>query len=392
MHRRRHKARFWSLAVPLGLALSLAACGSDDSGGGKAADLPEANTSLKGELTLGAVLPLTGTNATIGKDQQRGIDLAVAKINEGDGVLGKKLVVDTEDSAGTADAAIQAAKKLVSVSKVPAVIGEYSSGNSIPMQQYLESAGIVGVNPGSSSIELRGTGSLQFSTIGLDDVAGSFTADALDQKGYESIAILAPNNAYGTGIVDSVSAAFEELGGEVTTSGLYTEGQADYRQELGRLKDTDPDAYVVTTYGKDGTTINKEIYELGMTDKPVFDIYLSQDVPDADPQSVEGRIGMDVNATSPDGQSYADYYEKTYGENFISSFNGYAYDAVMMLAAAINQAGSADAQAIAAALPEISKTYQGVTGPVVFDADGQRSEQPYVTAVVKDGEIVPDEG
>ncbi|MDQ6524932.1 ABC transporter substrate-binding protein [Nocardioides sp. LHD-245] len=388
MHRRRIKARALGLAVPLVLALSLSACGSDDSGK-KKADLPSANTSLEGEFKIGAVLPLTGTNATIGKDQQRGIELAVAKINEGDGVMGKKLVVDIEDSQGTADAAIQAAKKLVSVAQVPAVIGEYSSGNSIPMQQYLESQSVVGVNPGSSSIELRTTGSLQFSTIGLDDVAGAFTADALWDKGYESIAILAPNNSYGTGIVSSVSDAFKELGGTVTTSGVYTEGQSDYRQELNRLKDSKPDAYVITTYGKDGTVINKEIYELGMTDQPVFDIYLSQDVPDADPKSVEGRIGMDVNSTSENGQAYADFYEKTYGEKFISSFNGYAYDATMMLAQAINKANAADPEAIAAALTEISKTYEGVTGPIVLDPDGQRSEQPYVIAEVKNGEIVP---
>jgi branched-chain amino acid transport system substrate-binding protein len=390
MHLRRNKARALAFAVPLVLALSMSACGSDSSGNSsKKSDLSRANSSLEGEIKIGAVLPLTGTNATIGKDQQRGIELAVAKINEGDGVLGKKLVVDIEDSQGTADAAIQAAKKLVSVGKVPAVIGEYSSGNSIPMQQYLQSQGVVGVNPGSSSIELRSTGELQFSTIGLDDVAGKFTADALTEKGYKSIAILAPNNAYGTGIVNSVSAAFKANGGKVTTSGLYTEGQSDYRQELNRLKNSKPDAYVVTTYGKDGTVINKEIFELGLTDNPVFDIYMSQDVPDADPKSVEGRIGMDVNSTSEDGQAYADYYKKTYGEKFISSFNGYAYDAVTLLADAINEAGSADSAAIAKALPGISKTYTGVTGPVVFDADGQRSEQPYVIAEVKNGEIVP---
>jgi branched-chain amino acid transport system substrate-binding protein len=388
MHPRRNRARALGLALPLVLALSLSACGSDKSENSKS-DLPSANTSLKGTLKLGAVLPLTGTNATIGKDQQRGVELAVAKINEGDGVLGKKLAVDIEDSQGTADAAIQAAKKLVSVGGVPAVIGEYSSGNSIPMQQYLQSQGVVGVNPGSSSIEMRTTGSLQFSTIGLDDVAGAFTADALWDKGYKSIAILAPNNSYGTGIVASVSKAFEKLGGTVSTTGLYTEGQSDYRQELNRLKDADPDAYVITTYGKDGTVINKEIYELGMTEKPVFDIYLSQDVPDADPKSVEGRIGMDVNSISPDGQSYADYYEKTYGEKFISSFNGYAYDAVMLLADAINEAGSTDPQKIADTLTEVSKTYDGVTGPIVLDDDGQRSKQPYVIAEVKDGEIIP---
>lgn len=388
MHSRRTKARLLGLAVPLALTLSLSACGSDKSEK-KTADLPSANSSLQGTVTLGAVLPLTGTNATIGKDQQRGIELAVAKINAGDGVLGKKLVVKIENSEGRAESAIQAARKLVSVDKVPAVIGEYSSGISIPMQQFLQSQGVVGVNPGSSSIELRKTGALQFSTIGLDDVAGAFTADALHEEGYKSIAVLAPNNSYGTGIVSSVSDAFKKLGGEVATSGLYTEGQTDYRQELGRLKDSKPDAYVVTTYGKDGTVINKEIYELGMTDKPVFDIYLSQDVPDADPKSVEGRIGMDVNSTSAAGKSYADDYQAAYGEKFISSFSGYAYDAVSMLAASINKAKSEQPKDIAAALFEISKTFEGVTGPIAFDADGQRSKQPYLVAVVKNGEIVP---
>lgn len=389
MHSHRTKVRATALAASLALALSLSACGSGKSEG-KTTALPAANSRLQGTITLGAVLPLTGTSATVGKDEQRGIALAVARIDAEGGVLGKKLVVATEDSQGQATAAIQAAKKLVSVSKVPAVIGAYSSGVTIPMQQYLQSQGVVGVNPGSSSTDVRKDGSLQFSTIGLDDVAGAFAADALWKKGFKSIAILAPNNAYGSGMVAAVSNAFKNLGGTVATSQLYTEGQADYRQELGRLKSAKPDVYVTTTYGKDGTVINKEFFELGMTSTPIFDIYASMDVPDADPKSVEGRIGMDVNSVSSHGQGYADYYRKTYGQSFITSFNGYTYDAVMMLAAAINKAGSAAPKAIAAAMPEISKSYEGVTGPIVFDKDGQRTTQPYVLIKVKSGEIIPE--
>lgn len=389
-HRRTTSRLLLGLAVPVVLGLSLSACGSAADAAGEASQsaLPSANSSLSGTVTLGAVLPLTGTNATIGMDQQRGIDLAVAKVNAADGVLGKQLVVQVEDSEGRADSAIQAARKLVSVDKVPAVIGEYSSGVGIPLQQFLQSQGVVGMNPGSSSVEVRKNGALQFSTIGLDDVAGSFTAKALWDDGYRSIAMLAPNNAYGSGMVASVTDSFGKLGGQVVTSSLYTEGQADYRAELSRLRDANPDAYVVTTYGKDGTTINKELYELGMTDKPVFDIYLSQDVPDADPQSVEGRTGMDVNASAP-GSTYAADYQNAYGEPFISSFNGYTYDAVTMLADAINKAGSTDPQAIATALVEVSQTFEGVTGPIQFDADGQRITQPYIIADVKNGQIVP---
>jgi len=118
--------------------------------------------------------------------------------------------------------------------------------------------------------------------------------------------MLAPNNAYGSGIARSVTDAFTGKGGQVVASELYTEGQPNYRQELARLANADPDVYVVTTYGRDGATINAEMFELTMTSKPVFDIYLSQDVPDSDVKAVEGRTGMDVKS-SVGGSEYATY-------------------------------------------------------------------------------------
>lgn len=391
MNRQTHWLRTIAVAgTALIAATALTACGSSDSAKTSNTSMPAANPDLKGTVTIGAVLPLTGVNATIGKDQQRGIDLAVATINSKNGVLGgKKLQVKIEDSEGRAPSAIQAARKLVSVDKVPIVIGEYSSGNTIPMDQFLQKSGVVGLNPGSSSIEVRTLGDFEFSTIGLDDVAGAYASKALSDRGYKSISILAPNNAYGSGIVKSVEDSFTGMGGKAVAKELYTEGQADYRQELNRLKQAAPDAYVLTTYGKDGTTINKEAYELGLTDKPVFDIYMSQDIPDADPASVEGRTGMDVNAIADSGKPYRAAYKKAFGEDFISSFNGLTYDSVQMAALAIDKAGSTDAAAIKAVLPEISKTFVGVTGPILFDKDGQRTTQPYVLATVKNGKIIP---
>src|SRR3954453_3028888 len=107
-------------------ALVLAAgCGSSsDDTSTSAAGSTTSTTATSGTITLGAVLPLTGDNATLGADQSRGIELAVADINANGGVLGKKLAVTIEDSQGDTNAALQAAKKLVTVDKVPVVIGE----------------------------------------------------------------------------------------------------------------------------------------------------------------------------------------------------------------------------------------------------------------------------
>ena len=387
---RRHSATLvlLSSAVVLSLAAGCATTDASDSAPARTptTPLPSANPALSGTITIGAVLPLTGANATVGKDQQRGIELAVAKINAGSGVLGRKLAVAVEDSQGQATATIDAARKLVAVTKVPVVIGEYASGNTIPMQQFLQQSSVVGINVGSSSIELRGTGAMQFSTIGLDDKAGEFSANALYDKGFRKVAMLAPNNAYGSGIARSVADAFTGKGGQVVASELYTEGQPNYRQELARLANADPDVYVVTTYGRDGATINAEMFELAMTSKPVFDIYLSQDVPDSDAKAVEGRIGMDVTS-SVGGSEYAAYYRRTYGEGFMTSFSGFAYDAVFLAALAVEKAGAPDADKVAAAIPEVAVSYQGVTGALAVGPDGQRLAQPYTLGTVRAGRI-----
>ncbi len=70
------------------------------------------------DVSLGAVLPLTGSSASIGEDQRRGIELAVAKINAQGGVLGQKLQVKIEDSGGTANTALDATRKLATVDHV----------------------------------------------------------------------------------------------------------------------------------------------------------------------------------------------------------------------------------------------------------------------------------
>lgn len=400
----KHRTGLKIATIVASLSLALTACGEGGEGGNSTGE-PAGNgggnepatgdtvggeaDGLDGTITIGAVLPLTGSSATIGMDQQRGIELAVEEINANGGVLGKALEVTIEDSEGRAESAIQAAQKLVNVDDVPLVIGEYSSGNTIPMQQFLQEQGVVGINPGSSSSMVRDNGDLQFSSIGLDNVAGEFSAQSLVDAGYDSIAIIAPNNAYGSGASENVTKFFEEFGGEVKTTVLYTEGQTDYRQDLERLRNTDPDAYVVTMYGQDGTVVNRQMFELGLSEKPVFHIYLSMDIPDADPVSVEGHWGMDAGITGESGDAYAQTYEDSFDEPFVTAFNGFSHDATLMAAEAINSAGSAEAADIAKALPEVSQDFSGVTGEILLDEDGQRTSQEYLLADVVDGQIVP---
>lgn len=385
----KHTKRFWLIALMLTLALFGAACAETEEGGDNGGTESTGDEGGGDTIKIGAVLPLTGANATIGEDQERGIQLAVEDINANGGVLGKDIEVLVEDSAGSPEGAIDAARKLVDTEDVPLLMGEYSSGNTLPMAQFLQREGVVHINVGSSSPDLQDVGDYSFGVIGLDDVAGAFTAETAWDLGYRSAAFLAPNNPYGQGLLAATKQRYEELGGTIEESILYTEGKNDYRNEVQRLASGDPDVMIYTAYGTEAATINRQAFEFGISDEiPFFCVYLTLCAADSEPQAVEGQQGIEVNFIGPGGEDYQNAYQEEFGEGFASTFNGYLYDAVHLAALAMEKAGSAEPDAIRDALPEVDSEYDPVTGPIEFDEQNQRSEQPYIFVEVVDGEVV----
>ncbi|MFT3779053.1 MAG: ABC transporter substrate-binding protein [Ottowia sp.] len=341
-------------------------------------------------VRMGAVLSLTGSNATVGEDVRRAVALAAEKVNAQGGVLGKKFDVVIEDSGGNATTALNAARKLATVDKVPVVIGEYSSGITLPMAQYLVKEGVTHINIASTSVKIRDLGATSFNLIGLENLGNKFSAADAWALGYRNVAMLAPNNAYGQGVAHGFREEFEKLGGKILTELLYTQGQSTYRRELQQMSRSNPDAYIYTAYGQESAVINREAFELGLRQKPWYAILLSMSLSDTPADIAKGQLGMEVgNVYGDAGKAYAEAFAAKYKEGMKTSYTGYAYDAVMLTAAAINKAKSAEPAAVQAALKEIGKGgFVGVTGPIVFDADRQRIDPPYAKLKF-DGKVVP---
>jgi branched-chain amino acid transport system substrate-binding protein len=384
----------WAAVVAVALisAFLFGACGDDDDeeegGGGGGGGAAQGNPDLKGEFKIGAVFPTTGDSASIAEDQTRGAQLATTKVNSQDGVLGKKLKVTIEDTQSDTVAAGQAARKLVSVDKVPLVVGEYISARTIAAGKYLNKAGVVQINPGSSSPDITDIGPYSFSSIALDNIAGEFTAKTLYDAGYRRIAFLGPNNPYGAEFARVIDESFTQLGGEITESILYTEGESTYRAELERLQNSDPQLYVYASYVPDTKTINEEAFELGIEPSQMFGIYLSIDIEDVDPAATAGQQGMDLTYGGPEGTEFSKAYEDKYGESPRTPYSAYVYDAVLMAAEAINKAGSDDPDKIRDALEQVGQDFPGATGPITLDKDGQRVEQEYgLFEVDEEGEM-----
>ena len=340
-------------------------------------------------VKFGATLSLTGASASIGEDQRRGMLLAVADINAQGGLLGQPLQLIVEDTGGRSVAALDAAKKLVSVDKVAAVLGEYSSSLTIPVGQYVVREGLPFVNHGSSSPAVRTIGEGAFSVIGLDDASVRFSAQDLWDLGYRKVAFIAPNNAYGQGVAAEFKKNFEQLGGTLATQLLYTAGQSTYRRELQQMERSRPDVYVYSAYGQEAAVINREAFELGLHQgQPWYAIYHTMCTTDSAPEHVAGQRGIDVRSVGPQGQAFKAAYEKQYGHPFKSSYTGYAYDAVRLLAAAVQKAGTTQPDAVKQALRSVASGYEGATGTLTFAPDGQRAVQPYQKTVYQ-GRVQP---
>lgn len=340
-------------------------------------------------IQMGAVLSLTGANATVGEDVRRAVTLAQDQVNAKGGVLGRKFTVVIEDSGGNATTALNAARKLASVDKVPVVIGEYSSGITLPMAQYLVKEGVTHINIASTSVKIRDLGATSFNLIGLENLGNKFSAADAWALGYRKVAMFAPNNAYGQGVSHGFKEEFEKLGGKVVSEVLYTQGQSTYRRELQQMARSEPDAYVYTAYGQESAVLNREAFELGLRAKPFYAILLSMSLSDTPADIAKGQLGMEVGSVQGEaGKAYADAFAARYKEGMKTSYTGYAYDAVMMTAAAIERAKSTEPAAVQAALKEVGKGYVGVTGPITFDADRQRIDPPYARLKF-DGKVVP---
>ncbi|MBS3789162.1 ABC transporter substrate-binding protein [Candidatus Bipolaricaulota bacterium] len=331
-------------------------------------------------VELGAIYPLTGAGQLEGSEMEKATKIAIDEINQAGGVLGRPLKVIFEDNETRPKAAVNAAHKLVNVDNVPVVLGSYSSGNSLPIGEYLNKKEIVQISL-STSPAMRDLGPWTFDVCGLDEMMGLRTAEfAMEDTGQKKFAILVMNNPYGIGIAKWNRKAIEKAGGEVVTEVRYTRGKTDYRSELQKLFSEDPPAVIYTAYGKEAKLIRKQAYELNL--EPKYGWYASWftlSTSAAVPETVVGTKGMVGVYRGGSAESFNEKFKERYGHLPKTCWGHYAYDWTMMAAMAINFSNSTDPNQIRQALPKIDHMYRGVSGggDKRFDKDGMQVKESY---------------
>ena len=224
-------------------------------------------------LTIGSILPQTGSLAFLGPPEFAAFDLAVADINAAGGVLGVPVVGIPGDSGdATTDTANQTVDRLLS-QNVDAIIGAASSGVSLTVIDKITGAGVVQFSPANTSDTLTtyADNGLYFRTAPPDLLQGSVIAGVIANDGAASVAIVARNDSYGTGLAASATAALEEAGVEVVDTLIYAEDAQTFDAEVAAVVAAGPEAVLLISFDEASKILTTMVEQgVGPTAIPVY--------------------------------------------------------------------------------------------------------------------------
>ncbi len=414
-----------------GMGFSILAASALVLSGCAAAEEPVAEETTEeaapvGDLTLkiGTALPQTGNLAFLGPPEEAGVALAIKDINEA--AAGISVEVVWGDSGDTDNKAYETEIPRLLNEGVKAVIGAASSGTSLQFIDQLVAANVIQFSPANTSAALTTyeDNGLYWRTAPSDVLQGEVLGNWIAEDGHQNIAMIVLNDSYGTGLAQFTTEAFEAAGGTVLAAPTYNTGDTNFDSQIAEVLAVDPDAIVLITF-EEIKTIAPEL----LSQYPADQVYLvdgnlanfSEDFDAGLLEGAKGTLpGLDTNAIGE--------FTTRMNENWVAegnadlagvfSYGAESYDAVVLLALAALAAGTADdATAIAGKLREVSggegngtkcfsfaecaeiilgggvADYDGVSGPITFDENGDPTEAAMGRYIyINDNTYVPYEG
>ena len=316
----------------------------------------------QGTFRIGALCPVTGSGSPFGSGMQKMIIAAAEAVNAAGGAAGRKIEIVSEDTQTSPQAAVLAAKKLIDVNKVQAVLGTWSSGVSLAVVPLTNDANIILMNTSGApalSVPPANAKGLSYRFQATNDRFGRAFAEICEKEGFKRPATMAFNNASGIGNTEGFRKAWEAKGHKVVESVVYEPSQPTYRSELQKVLAANPDVIVTGSYLADTTIIMREWYQSGEPVKWVMPGWAASPdlVKAVGPDVVEGVISVDSvsNENAPSYKAYDEAYRKATGQPGQSNvYAAMTWDMVHALALAIEAANSTDTAAITAKIREVS--------------------------------------
>ncbi len=365
-------------------------------------ETPAEDGATAQEYVLGVAQPFTGPLGAFGTDFGKGIDLAVAQMNEELAAAGSNVqfTVASSDTEGTPDGAAKAVQTVVQTSGANVVVGPLTTGEVLGAKQYADDNQIVLVAPASSAPAGAIPDDYIFRVMYPPDTfaANAFEQIALD-SGYENIAVLQVDDPFGNGMVEAFTQGFQANGGGEVAVVKFAPEPADLSGEMSklssevtRLSDAGETAVFIVGFLGDG----QKALQLAVTDPALGAVDWLGVENLASPEILEdaahAQFLADRNFTSvsfaesqtPNTQPFVDAFMEMHGSE-PGPFTNYAYDAANVAMLSMLTAGN-DGPAVQSMLPFIADHYIGTAVQTHLDENGDQAVVNYgIYKVADDG-------
>lgn len=337
------------------------------------------------ELKVGLILPLSGSNASGGKEAQKGFLVALEEINLNGGINGKKIAAIIEDDKSTVKDSVNAFEKLANADSIDFVIGGYTSDITLANAPIAESKKVVFLVLFATSARIDDAGEYIFKFQVGNEGHVEKISKVMEENGFKKIGFIYLNNEFCKDYSGFFDIEFGKKGLQKVAEETYEASSKDARSQLLKLQAAGPDAIFTCGYYEDQGIVVKQAKELGIENQ-FFSAFTVQNKTflEIAGNAAEGIIYTNFSFNCNNEKEFCEKYEKMFGEK-PSYRSAYGYDALRVIAKAIEKAGP-DPEAVK---EELLKTdYNGLTGHIAFNEKGN-IKRGVALMIIRNGQFVP---
>ena len=341
-------------------------------------------------IRIGAVYPLTGGVSYDGITKLNGAKLAVEEINARGGVLGRQIELLSEDGACNPAQSVASAEKLISQSKVVALLGAICSSATGAIGETIKKYKVPLVSGVSTAERLtEQSNPYFFRATTTTTLNGKSMGDTLSKiaKG-KRIAFIVTSDDWGRSAAQSYGDSLKARGAEIVATEYFDRAETDFAAMLTKIRAAKPDAIVSTGGFQNAANVTRQARQMGLQQVVIgegaFTSEAYNKLVEPFTDNVFGIIEWVSVIDSTQNRKFIEDYRAKYKE-IPTKFSVGGYQTVYIMAQAIQRAGSVDGDRIKDALK--ATNYDGLTGNYRFDEKGQAYNfNMYIVANVNKGQ------
>ena len=345
-------------------------------------------SAASAEIPIGMYGAFTGDQATFGNATRDGVQFAADEINAAGGILGKKIRIYAEDDRSKPEEAAGVVTKLIAQNNVVALIGENASSNSLAAAPIAQQNKVPMVSPSSTNPDVTKKGDYIFRVCFIDPLQGKALARfARENLKLSSVAILHDiKSDYSIGLAKVFTDSFTAAGGKIVADQGYSGGDIDFRAQLTALKQANPQAVFIPGYYTEAGQIAIQARDVGLNVPLLggdgWDSPKLLEIGGANLENCYYATTVSLASTDPTTQKFVSAFRAKFHRD-PEGLNALGYDAMKVIAQAIQKAGKVDGPAIR---DQIAATqhFPGASGEISFGPD-RDPIKPVPIVVIRNG-------